>query len=369
MKILLLGGTGAMGKYLNNFYSACNENEVYITSRKKRVSEKSNVHYIEGNAKSLEFLKLLAQKKWDIIVDFMIYSEQEFKERIYFLLDITERYIFLSSARVYALSDGVLNEESDRLLDVCKDKKYIVTNEYALEKAREENVLFESGKMNWTIIRPYVTYDGYRLQLGIYEKENWLYRVLHGRTLVVTDDIMDNITTLTYGEDVAHIIYNVSLSEKGKGQVVQAVSPNFIQWENVLETYRRCLLKLSDTELKVKRVKSINCLNEVFSRYQLKYDRLGKRLFNSSKAESYGEINWTSIEDGVESSLDIFINKPEWKDINWKSEALMDKITGEKTDKSEMPDLKTRLVYWIYRYTPYSKLVYSLKRLKRVTVG
>ena len=53
----------------------------------------------------------------------------------------------------------------------------------------EENLLFNSEKNNFTIIRPTITYNTQRLQLGVLEKENWLYRALHGRAIVFSDDV------------------------------------------------------------------------------------------------------------------------------------------------------------------------------------
>lgn len=47
-----------------------------------------------------------------------------------------------------------------------------------MAKARQEDILYQSGFSNYTIVRPSVTYNTYRLQLGALEKENWLYRAL-----------------------------------------------------------------------------------------------------------------------------------------------------------------------------------------------
>lgn len=69
-------------------------------------------------------------------------------------------------------------------MDVCNDKEYLDSNEYAIAKAKEEDILFRSPNKNWTIVRPSLTYAENRLQLGVYEKENWLYRALHGRAIV-----------------------------------------------------------------------------------------------------------------------------------------------------------------------------------------
>ena len=94
------------------------------------------------------------------------------------------------------------------------DEEYLKTDEYALSKARQEKILEESGYLNWTIIRPYITYSKERLQLGIYEKEDWLYRVLNGKTIIFSKDIEKYKTTLTYGYDVANIIADLIFEKK-----------------------------------------------------------------------------------------------------------------------------------------------------------
>lgn len=90
----------------------------------------------------MKFLQPLLQKeKWNAIVDFMIYSTNDFEERYNQLLDSTTQYVYISSARVYAPNDGLITEDSPRILDICKDQDYLATDEYALTKARLENIL------------------------------------------------------------------------------------------------------------------------------------------------------------------------------------------------------------------------------------
>lgn len=52
MKVLIFGGTGAMGTPLVEFL-ANSGNNVFITSRKARQSS-GNIHYITGNAHDFE---------------------------------------------------------------------------------------------------------------------------------------------------------------------------------------------------------------------------------------------------------------------------------------------------------------------------
>ena len=54
--------------------------------------------------------------------------------------------MFLSSSRVYASQESPIREDSMRLLDVSHDSIYLKTDEYALAKARQEDILRKSGK-------------------------------------------------------------------------------------------------------------------------------------------------------------------------------------------------------------------------------
>ncbi len=139
-----------MGRYVTELLVE-NGHRVSVTTRNSEHSEKNNIQYLVGDAHDLEFLKPILDKGWDAIVDFMVYNTETFRDRVEILLKSTTQYVFISSARVYADSE-IITENSPRLLDVCKDEEYLSTDEYALTKARQENVLFGSKNNNWTII-------------------------------------------------------------------------------------------------------------------------------------------------------------------------------------------------------------------------
>lgn len=101
------------------------------------------ISFAVGNAHDQVFLDCLLDSKWDAIVDFMVWSTAEFSERYKKLLSAAEQYVFTSSYRVYADS-SVITEESPRLLDAVDDDEYLATDEYALSKARCENLLWLS---------------------------------------------------------------------------------------------------------------------------------------------------------------------------------------------------------------------------------
>lgn len=111
------------------------------------------------------------------------------------------------------------------------------TDEYALAKARQENILFNSSKKNWTIIRPYKTYNDNRFQLGMFEKEDWLYRVMMGKTLVFPKEMAKKKTTLTNAIDVSVAIKNLIGNQAAYGEAFHITTTESITWQNVLDIY------------------------------------------------------------------------------------------------------------------------------------
>ena len=170
----------------------------------------------------------------------MVYTTAGFKERVNYLLDATTQYVFLSSARVYADSEQPITETSPRLLDISQDEEFLSTDEYSLSKARQEDILRNSGRNNWTIIRPYITYSENRLQLGVLEKEEWLYRAIHGRTIVFSIDINTKLTTLTYGLDVAKGITAIIGKPNTLGGIFHITLEESITWSENFKDLFRC---------------------------------------------------------------------------------------------------------------------------------
>ena len=308
MKILILGGTGAMGVDLVKILGERGEN-VTVTSRLERKSEFNNVKYVKGDAHDTAFLKSLLAKKYDAIVDFMVYSTEEFKSRCDILLNATNQYIFLSSSRVYADSETPITEDSPRLLDITTDSEYLKTDEYALTKARQENLLRESGKTNWTIIRPYITYSNQRLQLGVYEKELWLYRALYDRTTVFPKAIAGKYTTMTLGADVAMEISKLIGNEKAMGEAFHLTTDKAIKWDDVLAIYKRVFKDVTGKEIKIKYVDDPKPIYDVMgNKYQVIYDRLFDRRFNNSKfLQVAGECKFDRRKQGWKLNFCIFI--------------------------------------------------------------
>lgn len=359
MEILILGGTGAMGVPLVKKLSIDKNNAVYVTTRKIRTSADDNVHYVSGNAHDLSFIKkLCAEKHYEVIVDFMIYSEKEFTERVEYFLANSDQYIFLSSCRVYADCKGRITEDSSRLLDIVKDPDYLATNEYALCKAREEDLLQNSEKNNWTIIRPYITYNSNRLQLGTLEKEYWLNRAIHHKSIVLTKRTSESLTSLTYGEDVSNAIASVIGKNYCYGQTFQIVNEESMTWKQILQIYLNAFEEVKGFKPDVKLLDDWQGLANVLgNQYQMKYDRFLNRQFDSSKIEEYtGEkIQYKETKTGLKECLTQFLTEEDvtgQMPTNWSYEGYADRVTREHSRMADINGIKNKLKYIWWRYIP-----------------
>lgn len=310
-KALVLGGTGAMGVFLVDILSKKDDWEVYVTSRQMH-QDHGNIHYLIGNARDCQFMDGILSESYDVIVDFMNYGYDEFMLSAGKLVSSTKHYIFLSSSRVYASSEKPLKETSPRLLDVTEDKEFLATQRYALRKARQENKLNSLSYKNYTIVRPYITYSNDRLQLGIYEKEQWLRRIMNDKPVIIRREILSHTTTLTFGYDVAIGIFSLMNSEKPDGSAVHIVSEEIKKWDDILRLYMEVLcdegfrpeIYVSD---------NISEIEELYEGgYNTKYDRLYDRAFCNKTAEKLcGHIDYLDMDTGLRRCLHNFINK--WK--------------------------------------------------------
>lgn len=324
--------------------------QVTVTTRKQR-SNSAGVSYICGDAKQDDFILTLLDQKWDAIVDFMVYTTSVFERRAPLLLNATGQYVFLSSARVYANSDASLQEHSPRLLEHSNDAEFLATDEYSLAKARQENVLRDSGLSNWTIVRPYITYSEQRLQLGVLEKEAWLYRALKGRTIVFSKDIAAKLTTLTYGLDVAAAMVSLIAQPGALGQSFHITQKETVRWQDVLKLYIAVLERHLGEKPKVLMLDLEDFSKCKNAKYQINYDRLFDRRFNNSKIEAVVKVHeFTPFHEGLTRCLEEFLVKPSFLSIDWRAEAIKDRYAGEVAKFHELESWKQRLKYFFYRF-------------------
>ena len=348
-KALILGATGVMGQPLVRLLSASGEWQVSATSRRARSD--AAVRWIRGDGHDIAFLReLLSQTRYDCVADFLNYGTESFRERYELFLNNVGHYIFLSSARVYAPHDGLIDETSPRLLDVSRDADYLRTDPYELAKAREENLLNDSRAKNYTIIRPSLTYGSHRMQFTLFEMEEWLYRVLDGNSVIFPEDMAEIRTTMTRGEDVARLISRLALNEKAFGETFNINGGGSLTWGEILRVYVRAIQAERRTPVKVCAVADAGKLARELGRYsQYRYARGIHRTFSNQKiAAVVGEADCVPITEGLTQAVRQFLrsgDRPE-RYRDFRTVAKLDRIAGERTALRRFDSVKHKIAYF-----------------------
>ncbi|OQC01269.1 MAG: NAD dependent epimerase/dehydratase family protein [Firmicutes bacterium ADurb.Bin099] len=283
-KVLVLGGTGAMGVYLVPLLAKMGF-KVDVVALDGGQSENPNIKFMKAkNAKEPAYIGELLKNDYDGIVDFLIYGTKEFKEKYRPLLENTGHYIYLSTYRVYANEEHPIKETSPRLLDVMKEEPFISSEDYSLYKARGEDVLKASGLDNWTTIRPAITYSKRRFQLVTLEADVVIERARHGKTVLLPRQAMDVQATMSWAGDVAKMISRLLFNNAAKRETYTVATAEHNPWRVVADYYKELI------GLKYKEVDKEDYIsfispdkNSPYARWQLEYDRMFDRIIDNSK--------------------------------------------------------------------------------------
>ena len=321
-KVLVLGATGAMGKYLVPRFAEMGY-QVDGVSFDDVTSGLPNVTYLKANAKDKDVLRQLLAKKYDGIVDFMIYPTGDLPYYLPQMLDHTDHYIYLSSNRIYDNKEHPVKESSPRLIDTADNLILRNSDDYSIYKARGENIVRALPKKNWTIIRPAITYSLMRYQLVTLEAPNTVGRAFAGKAVVVPEQARDVQATMSWAGDVARMIAGLLFNEKARGEVFTVATAEHHTWGEIADYYKDiCNLKAVWVD-KEDYLKILNpdpyCPG---ARWQLEYDRLFDRIMDNSKvlaATGMKQEELMPLYDGLKHEI---ARCP--RDFQWPENKLMD---------------------------------------------
>ena len=346
-KILILGGTGSIGLGIRHRLLNDNSFLVTFTSRSPKSKLYNGENLIVGDAKNSHVLEsILVAQTWDVILDLMVYKTEQLKFTLDKFLNSCGLYIYISSGRVYFPTDEPLNEESARLLDYSDNAHYLRTREYALEKARQENLLFANKRNNWLILRPYITFNKDRLQLGAYEKEDWLYRGLQQKNIPLPSELLERETTITSADEVARLIYYLLKSKCVNADVFDIINPTATTWREILHVYEKCIYEVTGITLSFDFLPAEELFICHRGKYQLTMDRLHNRRFSGEKIKSLSDdIVFGDPLSDLEYKLKFFLEDPRFKKISYLREGVKDRITKQPWQFGNVQSLRAKMDY------------------------
>ncbi|MBE6600611.1 MAG: epimerase [Ruminococcaceae bacterium] len=280
--ILVLGATGAMGRYLVPELTKMGY-EVATVALDDAVPSWEGVTHFKGDAFDKGFLEPLVKKGFGAIIDFMNYRRVDFADYYKLFLDNTEHYIFLSSCRIYADEEWPIKETSPRLLEASHDEVLKASHDYCIYKAQQEDLLSSSPYQNWTVVRPATTFSTMRLQLVTLEFANCVGRALQGKKVVLPVQAKDKPATLSWGGDVAKMIAHILFKEKAKREIYNVCSAEHRTWEEIAEYYRSLIGLEAVWVDKEDYLSILDPKMDIGVRWQLEYARLFHRITDNSK--------------------------------------------------------------------------------------
>ena len=284
-RILVLGATGAMGKYLVPRLAEMGF-EVDAYSLDDAESNYPNVHYYKANVKELDVFREICARHYDGMVDFMIYSTPELIQFLPVAMANTGHYIYLSSYRAYSGKEVPVKETSPKFCDILDDRELHDSEDYSVYKGRGEHLVRSLPYMNWTIVRPAITYSLMRYQLVTLEAANTVGRAFAGKMVVLPAEAFAVQATMSWAGNVAEMIARLLFNEKAICEDFSVCTAEHRTWGEIAEYYREiCGLK----SIWVSAEDYLDCIApkdaawRKGARWQLIYDRLLPRIMDNSK--------------------------------------------------------------------------------------
>lgn len=322
-RVLVLGATGAMGRYIVPELANLDYNVVGVAFDDGQFNHPA-VSYVKGNAKDPAILKPLLEQRFDAIVDFLVHPTAELANTLPLMLNSTDQYVYVSSGRVFANEENPVRETSPRLIDVSTDTHLVNSDDYCIYKARGENIIRALGtQKNWTIVRPMTTFSFMRYQLVTLEAPNNVGRAMQGKKVVVPEQARNVSASLNWGGDVAKMIALLLFNDKAYGEDFNVNSAESHTWQEIADYYKDiCNLQAvwvdKEDYLSIITPDPFN----LAPRWQLEYARLFERVCANDKvlaATGLKQADLMPLYDGLKLEVQ---RCP--KDTAWKVNTRMD---------------------------------------------
>ncbi len=329
MKLLFIGGTGLIS-------SACSElavqrgHELFLLNRSSSAKYSAPKHaavlQADIHADTAHLSALLADHRFDAVIDFIAFSPQDIERDISLFQEKTDQFVFISSASAYQKPV----------------KNYLITEETPLENpfweysrnkiACEEKLMdeFRANGFPATIIRPSHTYGPSQIPSAVGSWQHpWtlINRMKRGQPVIVPGD-GTSLWVLTWNEDFAVGLLGLLGNKKAIGEAFQITSDEVLSWDQIhLEMYQ-ALGQTSNV---------VHIPGDFIARFDndaigsLIGDKSNSVVFDNSKIKRFVpeyncKVNWS---EGLRRSLAWFEAHPQFRTIDGESNQLWDRIIGE----------------------------------------
>ncbi len=356
-KILLVGGTGVLSSAVVAEALRKGMDITIITRGSKKAPQ--GVNNILCDKDDYEKLSdLLKGKKFDAVIDFLCYHEEELVKSFQFYSGYTNQYFFISSCAVYDTRvGGELNEDSPKVLPMWS---------YSVEKwASEQRLALLASKTNckYTIIRPCVTYGDTRIPYGIYPPYGYHWtlcaRILESKP-IITWNKGENRCNMMRVEDFAIGVVGLIGNEKAYNEAFNICgdeTPSFKEVLSVVEEYFGKKAVTIDLPVEFYAEQMPNRAGE------LRGGRSIDAINSNEKIKSVVPefMQTISIKDGIYRTIDAYKTQNYQRGIDWAFDAETDRIikTWCRREGISTKDMNLRFVDYLGNATLLDRIQYS----------
>lgn len=204
LKILILGGTKFIGRYITE--QLIQRNDISITLFNRGYTNNSlfsHLTTIYGDRNTSDIQKVATQN-WDVVIDTSCYFPHSMKILLQTLRGRMKRFIFISSIAVYRkeLYENRLLNESCELLSCTPEQAVDKNGSYGERKSEIEKILLQNDWLDKIIIRPSIVFGKYDYSDRFYY---WMYRVKTQNRLLLPNN-GEETSNFTFAGDLARTV-------------------------------------------------------------------------------------------------------------------------------------------------------------------
>lgn len=326
MKVLIIGGTGVISSAVvkesvrQGIDVTCiNRGNNYGVS----ISPSVKVMHFDIHNRDIAECKL-SDKHYDVVIDFICYNKQQIEYSLSLFSGKCKQYIFISTDSVYKIREDGLYDET------CE--QFNLEWSYSYEKSECEVFLKErcyKENLNYTIVRPSITYGNTRIPYGLMPKYGYHYglvsRVKAGKP-IPTWNGGSNVQTMMRVEDFAvgmvGLFGNPDAYNNDFG-----ICGDFVSWGEVLDAVEKCVkLKV------VKKNVDLDTIYTVFPerRGEFVVDRAKNHMVSNRKLmETVPSFKVAiNIEEGVSKTITYYEQNHYLHGVDYRFDAKLDRLVG-----------------------------------------
>jgi len=299
MKILIIGGTRFLGKYITEALIKSNQDVTLLNRGTARNSFPyfEDVEWLVCDRHNVDkFKSLFKDRKFDIIIDTCAYMPEEVEIVVEVFRDRIAKYIFCSSMAV-----AQIQEFDERLRLPIRNRRLFpvgLPNSYAHNKSLIEEYLVEQFDKNGF---PFVSLRPTEIN-GPGEVREWYYieRIKNGRTKLIIPGHGENLVQPIYIEDVIQAFLLAIVKDKAIGECYNVAGDEVISLNNYI--------RIMAEELGVK-VNAINIPYNVFktlvnTKYYFPFCNKNSFIVNTAKIKAdLGYQPEVGVREGIQKTL------------------------------------------------------------------